>query len=115
MVADANLSVADVLQEDELHGMAAYGQRFWLELRQTAYFQTLLNEGIQAYFDSYGKRPITEALADVGVDAALIKAEAAALLPPLTKALVDTGYLESLLRRRLGGFYESLAAEKLLG
>lgn len=115
VVADANLSVADVLQEDELHGMAAYGQRFWLELRQTAYFQTLLNEGIQAYFDSYGKRPITEALADVGVDAALIKAEAAALLPPLTKALVDTGYLESVLRRRLGGFYESSAAEKLLG
>lgn len=115
IVAQANLSVADVLQEDELQSMAAYGQRFWLELRQTEYFQTLLNEGIEAYFASYGDKPITEALADVGVGADLIKAEAAALLPPLVQALVDTGYLEALLRRRLGAFYTSKEAAALIG
>lgn len=113
-IEHAHLSVADVLQEDELHSMVAYGQRFWMQLRQTEYFQTLLNEGIDAFFASHGEREITTVLADIGVDAEMIKTEAAVLLPPLIQALVDTGYLEALLRRRLGAFYASDEAAALL-
>ena len=113
-IEHAHLSVADVLQEEELHSMAAYGQRFWKSLRQTQYFQALLNEGIDAFFKTQGKRKIAAVLADVGVDEAMIKAEAAVLLPPLIKALLDTGYLEALLRRRLSAFYLSEQAAELI-
>lgn len=113
-VEHAHLSVSDVLQEEELQGMTAYGQRFWMELRQTDYFQALLNEGIDAFFAKQGKRKISAVLADVGVDEAMIKAEAGQLLPPLIKALIDSDYFEALLRRRLGAFYASDEAKSLL-
>ena len=51
---------------------------------------------------------------DIGVTREVILAEVDALALPIMDVLREEGYLEALVRRRLGSFYTSAAARKLL-
>lgn len=106
-VQRSHLSIAAVIDEDEIQRFANYGQQVWLSLRDTEYVSEMIYAGIDEFFKQYGKKNISDVLALVGVDEALVQAEAEQLLPELLKSLDATDYLEGLVRRRLTPFYQS--------
>lgn len=106
-VQRSHLSIAAVIDEDEIRRFATYGQQVWMSLRDTEYVSEMIYAGIDEFFNQHGKKNIAEVLALVGVDEALVAAEAEQILPELLAALSDTDYLEGLIRRRLTPFYQS--------
>lgn len=114
VVQDSHLSVAELIDEDEVRRFAAFGQQVWESLRETEYMQQMIFSGIDAYFAQFGRKKISAVLDAIGVDNALLQTEAAAIAPAVLQSLNDTGYLEATIRRRLESFYNSEAAAKLL-
>lgn len=110
----AHLSVADVVDRDEVDSLVAFGLRVWRELRQTEYVAQLVDAGVTAFFERYGDAPITDVLERVGVTRTLLEQEAETLAPPVIAALRETGWLEAFLERRLEPFYRSKAFEDAL-
>ncbi len=102
------------LGEIQLQEFVVLGYEFWLNFRQTDYFEGCCLAVVEHLFEKYGDQPVNTLLADVGVDRAVILAEADAFLLPLVDVLRDQGYVEALLRRRLTPFYQSAAAKKIL-
>lgn len=113
-VRDQPLSVADVVDANELQRLVDYGLRVWRALRATVYVGDLVNEAVQSYFTRHGDSPISELLAQVGVDRDLLRQEAEKLAPTVIDGLAQTGLLEDLIRRRLEPFYRSAAFERAL-
>lgn len=113
-VHDKPLSIADVVDSKELQSIVDYGLRVWQELRETEYLGVLVEEGIQRYFDAHGDQSLAELMAHVGVDRALLQAEAQQLAPEFVSGLVETGLLETLIREQLVPFYESAACRDAL-
>lgn len=111
---DAPLSIDELVDAEELQKLVDYGLRVWKELRQTQYLGDLVNEAVGCYFVRYGDRPVTELLAQVGVDRELLRREADTLVPVLVNGLTESGLLEPLIRRRLKAFYGSKAFDNAL-
>lgn len=114
LVQESHLSVAQVLNEDEVDAIVAYGLRFWLELRETDYLQALIGEAIEKVFTEYGDTTLSELLCRLGVTRKLIEKETLTLGPQLVKVLEDSGYLEATIRRRLEPFYNSKQAQAVI-
>lgn len=106
---DMNLSMADVLTNDDIDTLAAFGLRAWRDLRPTEYAAELLAAGVDAFYARYGSRSLAELLGDVGVDRALLLQEVEALAEPVIDALLETGWLQAAIERRLAPFYRSKA------
>lgn len=104
----------DGLGEVELQAFVVLGYEFWLNFRKTGYFDGCAQAVVNHLFVKYGDRPIMELLQDVGVTREVIVTEVEALALPIIDVLREEGYLEALVRRRLGSFYRSAAAKKLL-
>lgn len=104
----------DGLGEVELQAFVVLGYEFWLKFRKTAYFEGCVQAVVDHLFVKYGDRPVMELLQDVGVTREVIVSEVEALALPIIDVLREEGYLEALVRRRLGSFYRSAAAKKLL-
>lgn len=104
----------DGLGEVELQAFVVLGYEFWLNFRKTGYFDGCAQAVVDHLFVKYGDRPIMELLQDVGVTREVIVTEVEALALPIIDVLREEGYLEALVRRRLGSFYRSAAAKKLL-
>ncbi len=104
----------DGLGEVELQAFVVLGYEFWLNFRKTAYFEGCARAVVDHLFVKYGDRPVMDLLQDVGVTRAVIVNEVEALALPIIDVLREEGYLEALVRRRLGSFYRSAAAKKLL-
>lgn len=80
---------------------------FWRTFRQTDYFRSLLDAGIDEVFDTYGATPVADVVEDLGITEADLREEAHRFGPSVIKRLADEGFLEPLLRRRLAAFYTS--------
>jgi len=106
-IHDKPLSIADVVDTDELQTMVDYGLRIWQELRETEYVGVLVEEAVQQYFDQHGKQPLTTLMGHVGIDKDLLTCEAQKLAPELVAGLADTELLEQLVREQLAPFYAS--------
>lgn len=104
----------DGLGEVELQAFVVLGYEFWLNFRKTGYFEGCARAVVDHLFVKYGDRPVMDLLQDVGVTRAVIVNEVEALALPIIDVLREEGYLEALVRRRLGSFYRSAAAKKLL-
>lgn len=114
MIQDSTLSVADVLNEDEIDNLVQYGFVFWLHLRKTEYLAELIREAIEKLFDEYGAMPLSDLLNNVGVTKKLIEKETLTVGPQLFEVLDDSGFLEATVRRRLTAFYKSKEAAAAL-
>lgn len=112
--ADRQLALDDVLDDGEIDELAGFALQAWRHLRATDYVRTLVDAGIEHFFELWGDRPLTEVMAQAGIDRAVLEREALTLAPPVLDALHDSGYLEALIRRRLEPFYSSAAAGKIL-
>ncbi|MBE0485719.1 hypothetical protein [Marinobacter sp.] len=102
------------LGEVELQAFVVLGYEFWLNFRKTGYFDGCAQAVVDHLFVKYGDRPVMELLQDVGVTREVIVTEVEALVLPVIDVLREEGYLEALVRRRLGAFYRSASAKKLL-
>lgn len=80
---------------------------FWRTFRDTDYFRSLLDEGIDHVFEKYGEVSLYDLLLDLGVGREDMIEEALRFGPPVIALLDERGYLESVLRRRLIPFYTS--------
>lgn len=104
----------DGLGEVELQEFVVLGYDFWLNFRKTAYFEGCARAVVEHLFAKYGDRPVMDLLNDIGVTREVIVTEIAELGLPIIDVVHKEGYVEALVRRRLGSFYKSAAAKKLL-
>ncbi|WP_166264565.1 hypothetical protein [Marinobacter caseinilyticus] len=112
-----NLTIGELregLGDVQLQEFVVLGYEFWLNFRQTEYFEGCCRAVVEHLFDKYGDEPVTCLLQDVGVDQTVVMTEADAFILPLMDVLREEGYLEALLRRRLAPFYQSAAVKKIL-
>jgi len=107
-VADLQEGLGDV----ELQEFVVLGYEFWLSFRKTAYFEGCARAVVEHLFAKYGDRPVLELLEDLGVTREVIVTEIDQVALPVIEVLYSEGYIEELVRRRLGGFYKSAAAKK---
>lgn len=83
-------------------------------LRGTDWFARVVADGVDAYFDHYGKHTLDALLADIGVTEAIIEREIRRFAQPVIKLLKRKKLLEPAIRRQLAPFYESEAARAIL-
>ena len=114
MIQHSHLSVANVLEEDDVDAVVAYGFKLWLHLRETDYLAELIREGIEHVFNEYGSTKLTKLLEMVGVNKKLLQAEALSIVPAIIEVADESGFLEATIRRRFEPFYASKEAGKLL-
>lgn len=88
---------------------------FWRTFRETAYFRSLLDDGIDEVFDTYGQTPLSEILDELGIGRGDLVEEAMRFGPPVIEQLDRDGIVEAALRRRLGAFYDSAEFAAIVG
>lgn len=94
------------MTRDELEDLLVTGLEIWQQVRQTRYFNALLDEGIQFFFDKYGDTPLDELIGEMGVTRKMIIDDANHYAPHIIKELKKRGILQDTLRRRLATFWE---------
>jgi hypothetical protein len=103
-------SLADLLTDDELQTLSELAWRQWQSLSETDLVRQLIAEAVAGFFAAHGARPVSEVLADLGIDAEVV---VQAVLPVALTGVqhaADSGYLEDRVRDRLAAFYESYEA-----
>lgn len=91
------------------------GYEYWrAELRNSDYYATVIDLGIDCFFDKYGDDSLAFLLEEVGVTRDMILREAMRFAPPVLAALHQAGMLEGILRRQLLPFYGSGRVEAVL-
>jgi len=112
---NSNLSIGELLRDDDIDALVGFGRESWGQLRESKYLHKLVAEGIGNYFKANGKRNLTELLADLNVDEAVLQQELAEMVPPVIDVMDKGGFLEATIRRRLEPFYADKATAKMLG
>jgi hypothetical protein len=100
-------SFRQYLSQDDLDDLLVIGYEFWLAFRGTAYLHSLLDEGIDFFFDKYGDFTLRELLEEFGIERADLVEEALRFAPPVIQVLSENGMLAAFLRRRLEPFFLS--------
>ena len=111
---NTQLTVAELLEDDEIDRLISFGLSVWHDLRQTEYIQELIREGINGFYDSYGEESLGTILEHLGLDRIKLREEAVNLLPEVLQNAKDNGLMELFLRSRLQAFYSSKACQKAL-
>lgn len=107
-------SIKDYVGADDFDALVALGYQQFDDVRGQAYIASLVNAGVAAFYQRYGDEPLQKLLDELGIDAELITAEALNYAPGILGQLRESGFLQSWLEERLGAFYQSDAAEKIL-
>ncbi|MES0873830.1 hypothetical protein [Sinimarinibacterium thermocellulolyticum] len=102
------------LAADDIEDLFVIGYEFWRELRKTEIYTTLIDAGIDAFFELYGNRTLSALLDEIGVTRQMMLDEAMHFAPHVLKVLKRKKLLEAILRRGLEGFYRSGAVERVL-
>lgn len=97
----------DTITEDDVDDVVVLIFEFWRTFRQTEYFRTLLDAGVDEVFDTYAATPVVDVLGDLGITQDDLLEEALRFGPPVIARLEAEGYLSGLLRRRFAPFYSS--------
>lgn len=90
------------------------GYEYWRKLRKTDYYWTIIEVGIDSFFDKYGESSLREILDEVGVHREMMIGEAMRFAPPVIKMLKKKKLLEPRIRRQLEKFYLSDEAKAIL-
>lgn len=91
------------------------GYEAWRALRETPFYGSLIDAGIDAFFDKYGEATLHEVLDEMGIGRDIALGEALRFAPHVLDVLRARGMLEPMVRRHLTGFYDSGAVEAILG
>ncbi|WP_375492054.1 hypothetical protein [uncultured Jatrophihabitans sp.] len=113
----ADRRMRDVLvgtDQDDLVDLVVIGYELWLDLRGTDYLRSLVDTGIDYFFDTYGEFALDALLREFGIDRDDLVEEALRFAPGVIARLDEAGVLADLVRRQLVGFYASPAARAIL-
>ncbi len=108
-------SLRDYITQEDLEDLLVLLYDFWLSLRETAYLQALIDEGVDFFFDKYEDSTLLGLLEEFGISRTDLVEEATRFAPPIIALLRENGMLASFLRRRLEPFFESDETLALLG
>ena len=108
------LTVAELLDDDEIDRLVSFGLAIWQDLRQTEYIQELIREGIYGFYDGYGSESLQVLLEHIGLSYDGIASEVRQLAPELLKNARASGLLQGWLELRLRPFYRSGACQEIL-
>ncbi len=111
---DAQLTVSELLSDDEIDRLVSFVLAIWEDLRQTEYIQELITEGVYGFYDGYGSENIQLLLEHIGLSRDGLAAELQSLMPELLANAHSTGLLETWLEPRLRAFYASPACAEIL-
>ncbi|MEA2144080.1 MAG: hypothetical protein QOI64_2510 [Solirubrobacteraceae bacterium] len=103
-----------VLTREDLEDLLVIGYELWLHQRDTDYLRSLIDEGVDFFFDKYGDFALRDLLEEVGVRREDLVEEGLRFGPPVTALLRDNGMLAAMFRRRLEPFFFSEAVLALL-
>lgn len=106
--------LADAVTDDQLVDLFVAAYQVWLDLRSSDYLPALVEAGVDVFFDTYRDFTLDKLLEEFGLGAADLVEEALRFAPPVIEALVETGLLEEMIRRRLASFYLSDEARSLI-
>ncbi len=104
----------DYIESRDVEEFFVIAYEYWRELRKTTYYATLIDIGIDSFFDKYGNTSLPDLLAEVGIDQGILQREAMRFAPHVIQVLQARNLLEPRLRRQLQRFYESDAAQAVL-
>lgn len=90
------------------------GYETWRELRNTAFYQAMIDTGIDCFFEKYGETSLRELVDEMGITHEIMVGEAMRYAPHVVKVLKHKKMLEPLLRRNLEGFYTSKTVAVIL-
>ncbi|WP_348760215.1 hypothetical protein [uncultured Salinisphaera sp.] len=107
--ADEHLSIAGLIDRDELQRLIDYGLAVWRSLRETEYLGVMVEQGVARFFAHHGQTTLAELAAHVGLDRATLAGEVEALAPAIIEGLAETGLLELLIDDQIDAFYDSEA------
>lgn len=94
----------------DLADLVVLGYEFWLTFRKTEYFRQSYEAIVDYWFEKYGHSPLSELFDDLDITSEVLLREAERFVPKALQQFKETGQLESLIRRRLDGFYQSQAS-----
>ncbi|MBI9075341.1 MAG: hypothetical protein JEZ02_08020 [Desulfatibacillum sp.] len=99
---------------DDMEDLIVIGYEFWMEFRETEYFEKTYTELVHYFYEKYGDKEMDVLLEDVGVTSEMVVLEITEFVTPIIAKAKTSGYLEERLRQRLKPFYQSKAAKNLL-
>lgn len=97
----------EAADEDDVVDMIVIAYELWQDVRGTEYLHSLIDTGVDYFFDTYGSSPLDELLTEFGLDREDLIEEAMRFAPPVIEALHSAGLLDAFVRRQLEGFYAS--------
>lgn len=106
---DAIGSYRDVVTAADLEDIVVLAFEFWRTFRDTEYFHSMLDEGIDHVFAKYGEVPLADLLAELGIGRTDLLEEGMRFAPSVITTVDRHGYLDTVLRRQLEPFYRSAA------
>ena len=86
----------------------------WRNLRSTPFYVSMIDAGVDAFFDKYGEATLHEILEEMGITREIALQEGLRFAPHVLDVLRQKGMLEPMVRRRLEGFYASEAVSAIL-
>ncbi len=107
-------SLREDIAEDDIEDLFVVGYEFWRELRKTEIYSTLIDAGIDVFFEMYREMRLTELLDEVGVTRDVMVIEAMRYAPHVLKVLKRKKLLDGMIRRQLEGFYRSGVVERVM-
>jgi len=91
--------------ETDLQELLVMGYEFWLDLRHTDFMKSLIDSGVQFFFDKYGEESLQSITGEMGVTEDMIISEILNYAPDLAQLAVKEGIAETIIRRHLQRFY----------
>jgi len=104
----------DAVQSLDLNEFVVIGYEHWKRFRKSPLLIECCDTVVQYLFDKYGDEPLALLLEEVGITTEQVMIEIEALVPPALQALIENGFIEAQLRKRLSRFYQSEAVNSLL-
>ena len=96
----------ELLSSEDIQELFVIGYDFWREFRHSDYFATMLDTGINAFFDKYRDTTLRDLIDEVGIARDDLLDDARRFAPPVLRLLRERGLLDAWLRRHLAPFFE---------
>lgn len=105
----------DFLGGADLEDFFVIGYEYWHQLRKTDWYVTLIDAGVDGFFERYQDCSLGELLEEIGISRDMLVADAMRFAPKAIEGLQQRGLLLPMIRRNLQDFYRSEAAAAILG
>ena len=89
----------------DLTEFVVLGYEFWKSFRTTEYFEASCQHIVDHIYKKYGEEPLVSLLEDFGVTPEGLLTEISIYMPEVLDVLKSSGFIETVLRKRLESFY----------